>query len=228
MKKLVFKSVGVLSILLFCLTGCSSLEKPNINDKLDSELEYVEDLIFKIANKHAKGEYVEDEKINWDYIKGDIQKLNDSWNTLILDLTEVNTPNEDIIGYSTNLNQLLISVSKKDEAQMISRLDAMYEKIIKFNEASSESRNQIEKNKIKYEVLAIYNLAVNNDFEAAKVRVIGIIEKYMSLMNDENYAEENRYNLSKIYILLEEYKNAVESQNIDLVRMKYITTVETL
>ena len=50
MRKVVFKSVCVGALLLILLTGCGKQEEKNINDKLDAELEYVEDLIFKIAN----------------------------------------------------------------------------------------------------------------------------------------------------------------------------------
>ena len=48
------------------------------------------------------------------------------------------------------------------------------------------------------------------------------------LMKDNNYARENKYNLNKIYVLLEEYKNSLETQNYDLIRMKYILVVEEL
>ena len=54
------------------------------------------------------------------------------------------------------------------------------------------------------------------------------VEDYKNLMNDIGYAEENKYNLNKIYVLLEEYRNAIGGLNYDLVRMKYIVTVENL
>lgn len=54
------------------------------------------------------------------------------------------------------------------------------------------------------------------------------VETYKGLMNDIHYAEENAYNLNKIYILLEEFNNAIQTENYDLIRMKYIVTVENL
>lgn len=228
MRKVVFKSVCVGALLLILLTGCGKQEEKNINDKLDAELEYVEDLIFKIANKHAKGEYIEDEKFKWDYLKGDMQKINDSWNTLILDLTEVNVQNQVIIGYSTDLNDLLIAVSKENESAMLDKLNDMYAKVILFKEAYSQEKNRIEKNKIKSDVLGVYCLVNKNDYPAAKTKATTTVENYKSLMNDIQYAEENAYNLNKIYVLLEEFSNAIQTENFDLVRMKYIVTVENL
>ena len=228
MRKVVFKSVCVGALLLILLTGCGKQEEKNINDKLDAELEYVEDLIFKIANKHAKGEYIEDEKFKWDYLKGDMQKINDSWNTLILDLTEVNVQNQVIIGYSTDLNDLLIAVSKENESAMLDKLNDMYANVILFKEAYSQEKNRIEKNKIKSDVLGVYCLVNKNDYPAAKTKATTTVENYKSLMNDIQYAEENAYNLNKIYVLLEEFSNAIQTENFDLVRMKYIVTVENL
>lgn len=215
-------------ILLISLTGCQNAESKNINDKLNSELEYIEDLIFKIAIKHAKGEYIEDDKIKWDDIKRDVSKINDSADTLILDLTEVNVDNKDIIGFSNDLNDLLISISNESQTTILEKLNDMYAKIIIFRQAYLEDKNKIEKNKIKNEVLNIYSLATKNDFIGASTKITETIENYKNLMNNKDYAEENGYNLNKIYILLEEYRNSINTQNYDLIRMKYIITVENL
>ena len=227
MKKVSF-IVCFCTILLLCLTGCGKQQEKGIENKLDAELEYVEDLIFKIANKHAKGEYLEDDEFQWDYVKGDIQKINDSWNMLILDLTEVNTSNQDIIGFSNDLNDLLISVSKKSETTMLEKLNDMYAKVIIFKQSYSGDKNRIQKNKIKSEVLAVYSLVNKDDYDTAKIRSTTTIETYKTLMNDIQYAEENAYNLNKIYVLLEEFNNAIQTENYDLIRMKYIVTVENL
>ena len=157
-----------------------------------------------------------------------MQKINDSWNTLILDLTEVNVQNQVIIGYSTDLNDLLIAVSKENESAMLDKLNDMYAKVILFKEAYSQEKNRIEKNKIKSDVLGVYCLVNKNDYPAAKTKATTTVENYKSLMNDIQYAEENAYNLNKIYVLLEEFSNAIQTENFDLVRMKYIVTVENL
>lgn len=228
MKRVFIISICVCSVLLFTLTGCGTKKEKGINEKLDAELQYIEDLIFKIANKHAKGEYVEDDKINWEDIKEDIHKINASWNTLILDLTEVNVSNQDILGFSNNLNDLMIAISKEAEVTIIDKLNDMYAQVVRFREAYASNKNQIQKNKIKSEALSIYSLVNKQDFEGAYTKATEVIENYKGLMNDINYAEENSYNLNKIYVLLEEYRNSIQTRNYDLARMKYILTVENL
>ena len=228
MKKVGLMSFVISLILLFVLTGCQKMESADIKTKLNAELEYVEDLIFKISNKYAKVEYFEEDKFKWEEVKDDIEKINSSWGTLVLDLTEVNVQNQDIIDFSNTLNNLLITVSNEDDVEMIDRLNQLYEKVIIFKEAYSENKNQIKKNKIKSEVLSIFDLANKDDYDSAKKKATEVVETYKGYMNDISYAEENAYNLNKIYILLEEYSNAVQTQNYDLIRMKYIVTVESL
>lgn len=228
MKRTLIISVVVCIILLLTLTGCRTEESKTINDKLDLELNYVEDLIFKIANKHAKGEYLKDDKINWEDIKSDILKINDSWSTLVLDLTEVNVSNENIISFSNDLNYLMISVSDEDEITMLDKINKMYSELIIYKQSYSDYNNEIEKKKIKNGMLSVYVLVNKNDYEGAKKEIANLIEKYKFLMNDTNYAEENKYHLNKIYVLLEEYNNAIQTQNFDLIRMKYISAVEEI
>lgn len=228
MKKVIIKSFCICSILLFCLTGCNTQKPKDIKDKLNAELQYVEDLIFKIANKHAKGEYLEEDGFNWKLIKEDVNKINNSWGNLVLDLTNVNVPNSDIMDFSNNLNDLLIAISKENDVTVIEKLSNMYEKVIVFKEVYSENKNQIAKNKIKSGALKVYSLVNQAQWTAAKTEIEKVVEEYKKLMNDIQYAEENSYHLNKVYVLLEEYRVSIETQNFDLTRMKYIVTVEDL
>ena len=58
MKKYI-KNFVVLFFLLFTLSGCSNVQEneTSIEEKIRQEIEYIEDAIFNITNKYAKGEY---------------------------------------------------------------------------------------------------------------------------------------------------------------------------
>lgn len=224
-----FWNISVLCIIiLLCLAGCSKDEENKINYKLDSELEYMQDLIFKIASKSAKHEYMEEDEINWDYIKDDVVSINDSWSTLVLDLTDVNVSNEDIIGFSNDLNNTLIAVSNEDENVLLEKLANMSEKLIVFKEVYSNNRNSIEKSKIKTGILSVFSTANSGNYTIAKEEATKLIESYKLLMNDIDYATENAYDLNKVYILLEEFSTGIQTENFDLIRMKYIVAVENI
>lgn len=195
---------------------------------MNSELAYVEDLIFKIAIKHAKGEYEEDGEFKWEYVKGDVASLNDCWNNIVLDLTSVDVPNNDILEYSNKLNDLIIAVSEENQSKMLDDLNGMYLKIIAFEETYSDDKNAIKKDKVKSGILSTYDLVNQENFSEAKIQVISLVEKYKEYMDNDEYVKENAYNLNQVYVLLEEYSASIDSKNIDLIRMKYIVAVEAL
>lgn len=228
MKKSICKLSILCTIILLCLTGCSKAEANKIYYKLDSEIEYVQDLIFKIANKIAKNEYIEDDKINWNYIQNDVLNVNDSWSILVLDLTEVNVTSENIISFSNDLNNTLIAVNQEDENLLIEKLSNMSQKLNVFKEAYSNNKNNIEKNKIKTGMLSVFSKAYAGNYTLAKDEVNKLIENYKILMNDKSYADENTYQLNKIYILLEEYLASIGTENFDLIRIKYLSAVENI
>ena len=165
MRKIVITSLCLL-VMLFSLTGCQNKSEKGINDKLDSELRYFENLMFKIANKHAKGEYIEDDKINWDDIKNEVGKINSSWNNLVLDLTVVKVQNQDIVEFSNYLNDAMLSVKNKNEVILLNKINAMYEKIVVFRQAYSNNQNENEKKKLKSNILKIYTLANRKRLES--------------------------------------------------------------
>lgn len=226
MKKLLLNFLCI--CVIFSLTGCSREEKYTIKDKLDSETEYIENLIFKIVIKHAKGEYEEEGKINWDYIKGDINKINSSWNLMIIDLSTVGVENKEILQYSDDLNNLLLSIANNDELTMIDKLNSIYKKIIDFRDVYSDNKNEIEKNRIKSSILNSYYFANIMQYENGKIDIDKTIEKYKELMKNDDYKKENNYNLNKIYILLQEYRNSFNTGELDLIKLKFILTIEEL
>ena len=115
--------------LIFILSGCSVDEdgSEKIESKTESEVNYIEDSLLKILNKYAKGEYQkEDNTIDWESIKNDEKNLLNSLDTIVLDLSEVNVKNEDIIKLSDEINTLIIVTSEENEIQMISKLKDIY------------------------------------------------------------------------------------------------------
>ena len=223
-----FESFVIIICIAFVLTGCGKNEEVTIENKLNSEMRYIEDLIFKLANKDAKGEFLENDIFNWQYVKDDVNAINDSWSNLVLDLTEINVKNEEIVEFGNILSNLLISISNEDHGVFTEKLAQMYEKIVKFEQSYSQNQNSIKKKQIKSQILKVYSIADKQDWPNAKTQIDSTLANYKNLMNDLEYAKENTYNLNKIYVLLEEYRNSIYLENYDLERMKYVGVIEEL
>ena len=217
--------------LIFILSGCSVDEdgSEKIESKTESEVNYIEDSLLKILNKYAKGEYQkEDNTIDWESIKNDEKNLLNSLDTIVLDLSEVNVKNEDIIKLSDEINTLIIVTSEENEIQMISKLKDIYALIPNILQNFEKDQNIINKKRVRSLIISCYSSVVQEKWEDAKIEMNNLENKYKEMMNDLNYAENNSYNLNSVYVLIEELKNAIEIQNREIVNLKYINLIEKI
>ena len=52
--------------------------------------------------------------------------------------------------------------------------------------------------------------------------------KYKEMTDDVDYMKEYSYNLNKVYILLGELKNVINTEELELTKMKYINFIEKI
>lgn len=227
MREKVFKILLII-VILFTFTGCRIKNEDLMSEKLDSELKYIEDIIFVIANKHAKNEYIVNESFDWNSLKEEGIKINDAFATLVSDVSTTKVENDKIIDCSNNVNNLLISINEEDEESTLNNTLKTYENIISFKESYSDDKNFIEKMKLKNKIFKIYYLCWNKKWDEAMEVGNNLENSYNDLMKDEKYSSENQYNLNKVYILIQEYKRTIEIKNLDLLKIKYITVIGSI
>ena len=68
----------------------------------------------------------EDTNIDWDFIKNSVENLYPTWTTIMIDLHSANVKNEDILGFSENLNSLIVYIGQEDKLKTISTLLNLY------------------------------------------------------------------------------------------------------
>ena len=120
MKK-ILKNTLFIILVIFILTGCTNKNKDESkqSDKINEEINYIEDNIFNIVNKYAKGEYLKNNAIDWDSILKDEKKINDSLDSILMDFSQVNIDKNDLAQFSNKLDNLLILTSDKKEIEVI-------------------------------------------------------------------------------------------------------------
>lgn len=220
----------LLLFIVFSLTGCSinNDENKNIQDKTNEEIDYLEDEIFTIVNKYIKGEYTEGDKIKWADVNQDAQNINNSLDTIMLDLSEVEISNEELISLRNEVNNLMIAISNEDKYTFMQKTGFLYSLLPTYLEKYSDNKNKINVMKLKSLVLSSLVSANSLEWEEAKNAVNLAESKYKEMMDDVDYMREYSYNLNKVYILLEEFKNAVDIEEIELARQKYINFIEKI
>ncbi len=226
------KNIGkyiIIFLLLITLTGCSfNQENKTIEDKTIEEVNYVEENILVLVNRYAKEEYIVDGFLDWKTIKEDVENINNSIDTIILDLTEIKISNEDLINFRNEINNLNIAIANENEREFLERCSYLYSFVPTMLEEVSQNKNEVNIKKLKSLVLSSFVQSNFLDWERAKESISLADSKYREMMDDVDYMKEYDYNLNKVYVLLEELKNVIDSEEPSLARIKYINFIDKI
>ena len=228
-KKENFKFIFLISFLIFFLTGCSLQEEnpKTIQDKTNEEISYIEDEIFTIVNKYIKGEYNDDTGgIKWDDVNKEVQNLNSVLDTIMLDLSELEITNNELVNLRNEVNNLSISVTNKDDYNLLQKSSYIYSLLPTYMEKYSQDKNKIDNMKLKSLVLSALVQANFLEWDTAKNTALLVENKYKEMMDNVDYIKESSYNLNKIYILIGEFKNAIDLEEVELTKQKYINFID--
>ena len=219
----------ILTMLLFTLTACTGgTDESKIKEKASSEIDFLESEIFKMALKYAKGEYNSEDGLDWESIYDESEILNESWSTVVLDLSKLNIPEEQINGLGQDVANLVISISAQNEDELFTNLYSIYSRLPQIEQVYSDDTISKSKRELKRIVFLSYVYAENENYEASKSEIQNASNRYNELMNDTNYIKDSRYNLNKILVEIEELRSAINLENIALIRIRFVNFIEEL
>lgn len=240
----------ILSLCLFTLVGCSKAEPSSLQEKNMKELEYVEGEAVNILNKMVREEYtkkvdkdftntnevldeeiglpVQEDTLDWERLLEDTKKIESSIPTILVDLAALNIEAEDIARLSNGVNNMIIAIDNKDERTYLIELNNVYSLIPTYMEKYAGDKESTFKKRLKYYTIATYISYMDGNLEMARTQVEELDKAYNDKMQDINYAQNNEYNLNKLYILIQELKRAVDADSRELVRSKYLLLIEEI
>ena len=230
----VLKKICIFTCLIsisFTMVGCDfeNSEEKTIKNKTSEEMSYLENRILTILNKYAKNEYGNEDDLNWDAINENVIELNNVLDTIILDFSESEISNEDIIKFRDGVNNLIIATSQKDINLVIAQASELYSYLPNYLEKIGENnKNKVNIMKLKSFVITSFSYAKQLDWENAKQAIEMADNKYKEMTDDVDYMKEYSYNLNKVYILLGELKNVINVEELELTKMKYINFIEKI
>jgi len=213
------------------MSGCDlkNNNEKTIEDKTNEEINYLENRILTIFNRYAKGEYGLDDDLNWEAINENVVELNNVLDTIILDLSEIEISNDDIINFRNSVNGLSLASTQKDINLVLQQGSIIYSLLPNYLEKNSEyNKNKVNIIKLKSLVVSSFAYAKKLDWENAKMTILTAEDKYKEMMDDVDYMKEYSYNLNKVYVLLGELKNAIHSEELELTKMKYVNFIEKI
>ena len=227
LKEIFLFSLSMCAILIF-LTGCNNDNELRFEDKTNAEIDYLENYIFLITNKYLKNEYMVENEINWNDIENDVRNINNSTDTILLDFSEYDISKDDLLEFRNKINNLIVVVENKDETSLLTATNELYRVLPVLLEKYSQDINKINIMKLKSLVLESLTYSNTLDWENAKLTIDMAESKYTEMINNIDFIKQYEDDINKIYVLLEEVKNAIYMEEIELTKFKYINIIEKI
>lgn len=167
---------------------------------------------------------------NWNWIQGEMEVFFSVWPSIVLDLHEINVDGSNITEFSNTLDESLINIKNKDKEKTAQSLAKLYNFLPDF--INSTEMECIKKNSIdaKSKIINAYAYVESEDWEKVQTEVTNAGDKIMDIM-DENACKEDdkrKYNINKVYILMEELKNSLSKKDKEIFHIKYKILLEEL
>lgn len=183
-------------------------------------------LVTEMKNKSVLN--IENENIDWDFMKQHIENVNTSWTIIMLELYNSNVSNDDIMAFSNVLNDTIISIKKEDKASTLINLTNLYLYIPKFLTAISSEKHILNIENTKYYVYTAYSFATIEDWDIVTSNLSNAESAFLSILNDTEYSKNRKFKINKTYMLIKDIQNAIQNNDKSLFFLKYKALIESL
>ncbi len=156
---------------------------------------------------------------DWETLKVEVERLYPSWATISIDLQEMNVNSTNIQNFSTNLDNLTVSVKEEDKENSLLYISKLYEQLLEFGNHAFENHLENSLLKTKYNILSAYSLIEKEDWNKIEEYLNQAEKEYSNIMNGNS--KVNKYNINKIYLMLKEFRDSIEKKDKDILYIKY-------
>ena len=166
---------------------------------------------------------------NWKNMQSEAEMLLQAWSTIILDLYKTDVNKDEILNFSTTLDDVIVNLNKKDKTMSAMYMAKLYSYLPKF--LGEKPNDKVLKTVIetKSHIINAYAYIETDNWDKIGEETNSASGVYAELMNDVDLAKDQRkYGINKSYVLLEEFKNSLETKNKDVFYMKYKNIIEGL
>lgn len=166
--------------------------------------------------------------IDWTTIKNDIESFYFTWNSIIIDLYKLGVNNQDILNFSSKLDETVINIKNENKVDSLRLLSELYSIIPTFMNSYASDQTDINIQLTRSYVLNAYALVEKNDWNSINDQIKKAEEAFNNVMTDVNFINEKNYNVNKTYVSLKELQNSISLNDPDVFYIKYKTFMEEI
>ena len=166
--------------------------------------------------------------IDWTSCKNESELIYTSISTITLDLYRLNVSQEDILNFNKDLDRLTISLEEENKQSTLDNLLKVYEYIPKFAQTVVDDTLYKTILETKLNVFRGYTKLDSGDWARISANIIDAINAYTTLLTNTEIDANKQTSINKGYVMLNELKNAVDTQNSSVFLIKYKNLLEEI
>ncbi len=167
-------------------------------------------------------------EVDWEYMKTNAEIIYSTWPSMMVDLHELNVKNEDILNFSSSLDQVTLAAKQEDKSVTLNNLANLYGFLPNYRSQISENKDEINIDYTKACLLNSYALVEQEQWEEVKKQLENAISYFSNIMNSINGNGQKQSHISKIYVLLNELNKTIDYKDKQLFYIKYRNAMEEL
>lgn len=197
----------------------SSENKDNSTSKQDNKQYKLEEV----------GILTNQEEINWEQIKKDVEKIYTSLYSTTLDLYQTSVNQQDIVNFNKEYDNLTKAVKEENKDATLIELVKLYDYIPKFIENCTDDEKEKIVIKTKNDLFKAYSILDKENWNEISDNVNNSTQEFTKLVTNINTKEIGKqYNINKIYVIINELQNAITLKDKDIFLIKYKNLLEEL
>lgn len=166
--------------------------------------------------------------VDWNSIKNNIQTINESWGVVILDLSNMNVDNNDILNFSSTLDDCILSIKDEKKTDTLTNIAKLYSFIPKFERGISAENSTQNIKQVKSYIINAYSLVEKDDWTAIGNNISECEKTFKNITNDMEYMKDKEYKVNKTYVLIKELQNSLTYKDKKLFYVKYKNVMESI
>ena len=167
-------------------------------------------------------------KIDWDQIKKETEKMYQTWNTVLIDLNSLNINQDNLLKYSSTLDELTKAVQKEEKKTTLYRLADLYTLLATYIKEYSSDNEQIVLLEVKSNILYAYALVEDSNWQDMQNYIKKAQNAYNNMINSTLQNNGNITNINKAYVMLNEIYKSTDTKDKSIFYINYKNLMQEL
>lgn len=166
--------------------------------------------------------------IDWKTIKSEIEIVNEAWAVVVLDLSSFNINNEDILKFSSTLDDCILSIKDEDKQSTLTNLAKLYSVIPSVENGINTSNSRKNIKQVKSYIINAYSFAEQDNWAEIEINMVEAEKSFKNIINDIEYIKGKEYKVNRSYVLIKELQNSLSYRDKKLFFVKYKNLMESI